>query len=637
MADLWPPEVNDERANSLIAQMLGSAGLRVLGQDKAPIDATPNDYEFIERYRPTLDNGSFDWNRYEHLMELYEDEARFLVLMCGAQTGKTARLMTHLVRRMVLFWGAMFGYYLPDYKLAEPFSQRRLGPFIRSIRELAPHLGTATTLQKGADATFVKTLGPSSVLFLSTRGGTATEGLPLKGIYLDEVRQMTDGQIELAMERYSAQTDPFDVKVSTAGYPDTDIDRFFQASDQRFYHSDSGPDGYVLSLNWPDCILDLRNATPAMKRKVEHAFHRDRVPLYGLSDAERGMYPAACFYDHKRGEVITDPRRGGWWEPRYPGRRAHGYNMPQLLSNTFSAGKILDKHENSRDHAEFVRSVLGRAFIDESMRPVKDEHLLASIDLSEHWHMTMTPRWRKENSSNVCMGVDAQAGYLIVVVKKRAPSGRWVTIHVEVAYEGSPGKVGTDPWKRLGRLMGELDVRACVIDWAPHWNEALRFAKHFRGRVWLASYGGDNDDGDMIVWRDLEQKKSKRGEDGRFKHTVRIHRTKGLRWSLGRWGKRQNAVPDPGRLVQTLPHQGETPELSSGLRVGRWQSTPVCRTLYFPHQRGIVFRDLFEDAKKHADKQRQMKQREVAERVGPDPHFAHANLYADVAMDRFGA
>ena len=85
---------------------------------------------------------------------------------------------------------------------------------------------------------------------------------------------------------------------------------------------------------------------------------------------------------------------------------------------------------------------------------------------------------------------------------------------------------------------------------------------------------------------------------------MRIHRTKGLRWSLGRWKSRSNELPDPDRLWQPLPcdTRGDI-ILSANLGSGAWQSAAVAK-LYLKHMRCVVFRDEIDDIAAMAAEQR---------------------------------
>lgn len=618
----------DARQTQMLTSVMLGAIMQGMARGRAPVDPLANDYEFVLKHGPRGEGGvRIEFGAWAHQIELYEDDHPMLVLMCAAQTGKTARVFARAVRLMLKYYGSLFGYYVPDQSLAGNFSDDRFRPFVLSMSEIAPLLGAPTASMKGSDATWKKSIGASMLYFKSTNALTATEGTPLRGVFFDEVRRMDMGDIERAQERYSAQETPIDVKVSTAGLTDGTIHTFFKRSTQHYFHTQTDhPEGLVLSTSFPDCVMDLRGASPALLRKVEHAFSHAGLPMCGMSEAQRRQYPLACFYDHRTGHIITDPR-AGWWEAHNPSAYVHGYQMPQMLSPMWNAGRILHKFETMLDRGEFYNSGLGLPFLDESQRLVTEAQLESCINPELEWVVKRSRAWRREHVRNTAMGVDVQKGYLVAVVKQRAPNGKHRTIHVEVAHEGTPKHVGPNPWLRLAQMMQEFDVRIAVIDSAPDFSGSQQFAAAFRGRVWLAVYtGGENTR--LVAWSDDREIP---GTEARSDHTVNIHRTKGFDWSMKRWGRRANELPPPRKLWQELPTDktGEA-VLSANLATGAWQ--PVCTpALYMRHQRQIIIDD---ELKGDIEAKRQGKAKMVALHIGDDPHFAHANLYADFALDR---
>ena len=605
-----------------------------LGSARAPLECYGNSFEFVNRYGLRIDRRPYDWDGYKHLVEPYQDDHPMQVHMAGAQTGKTGRQLAFLTRMMIKHWGALFGYFFPDLHLPGAYSNARFAPFILENEVLKPWLGKNMADGKGLDRTLARTFGSTTVFFLTIGGKTSTEGIPMKGCLFDEVRRMTYHQIQLAEERYSAQSDPIDFKVSTAKYPNSDIDLFFQRGDQRYFHTACGcGEGVVLSLTAPDCILDLRKADTRLMRRVKHAFHEAGRPFLNLVGEDQKKYAdsLAAYWCPKCGEILPDPREG-WWEPHAPDKWVHSYQHPQMLSPTYPASRVLQKIDRPTEPVsveEIFNSVFGRAYLDPEKQPVQDEHLAACVDYNLHWPALMSERWRKRYVHNTALGMDAQAGYNCVVIKQMAPNGKHRTIHIEIAHDSTGGM---DPWKRVARLMYLFDVRIAVIDCMPHWNEAHRFAMLFKGRVYLANYV-DSEGGQMVSWKDTGKKPDQKGEETRFKWSVAIQRTKGLKWSLDRWVKRFNEVPSPTGLLQRLPVKEGKVMLTSGLRVGQWEQVPVCRDVYFPHQKAVAFSDKYEEDE---EKKAEGKKKIVAEHVGLDPHFAHANLYADVALARIG-
>ena len=532
-------EQSAEAANVVVFTRATDALCNSIGGTKRKVEPCSSNYDFVQRYGLRIDGKLFDFDRYKHLVDVYQDPARFLVLMAGAQTGKSALVFVHILRQMILHWGAKFGYYLPTIDMASKFSATRFTPFVRSQPDFAELIGSNTAKGKGIDNVLTRSVGESVLFFLTTFGKTSTEGLPLHGAWFDEVRRMLRGDIERAMERYSAQEAPTDVKCSTALIPNKDIHRFFLDGDQRFFHTACDcPSGIVLSTSFPGCVLDLRQATPQLIRSVEHAYSHAGRPFLGMAPDELGRYPHAAFWCPRCGKIITDPQ-DGWWEPHNPGAWVHSYQMPQLLSPGFSAGRLLYRYEGAQDIQEFHNSSLGLPFLDEEKRPINEDQLWACVNTEIRWPALQSERWRRAHVRNTAIGVDVQAGYLCVVIKQRAENGKHRTIHLQVLKDG--GSENSSMWRALAELIIGWDADVTVIDNAPEWTEADRIARALPGRVWLATYDTSGSQTTPIaVWGDSQSvDKKQKAKETKFRHTVRLNRVKALRWSLGLWKHRK--------------------------------------------------------------------------------------------------
>jgi hypothetical protein len=633
--DLTAPVTGRNRPVAVSVSEMGQAILSALGGGDSPVHPGADSYEFAVKNQLKIDGVPFALDDdYKHLRPVYEDDWPILTLMAGAQTGKTARLLVHLARTAFgPCYGKMIGYYFPDKLLPTIFSKKRFKPFIRSNPVLSKTLGMSLTGdQKGQDAVLSMNLGETFIYFLTIGGKTSTEGSPFGAVYFDEVRRMSIGDIERAEERLSAQKYKINVKVSTANLPRSDIHRYFLQGDQRYFHTLCGcPEGTVLSLTFPDCIADLRHATPELRRKVEHAF-RGR-PLYGMSEADRAQYPPAVFVCPSCGEFLVDPR-DGYWLPHEENHFPHSYQMPQMLSPTFSAGLVLHKYEGNEDYQEFMNSCLGLAYVDVEKMPVRPEHVDACVNPDLIWGEHMTDAMRRRRLTNCGMGVDVQAGYGIVVIKKLGDNGKHQVVHLEVVEKPVGAEGERTWWYRLGQLMYRYDVALAVIDEAPEFSDSLLFAHAFPGRVFLANFSLGDNAPRTVQWDDesLESDDKQKGRESDQRHRVSMKRTHALHWGVTRWPKRRNEIPPLGTLVQSLPQQGGQVVFSAHLRLGLRVPTAIAHVLR-EQVSSFVFRDLLEDDPELA---RQGKKRWVAESLGGHFDFAVADLFASVAVDRIG-
>lgn len=566
--------------------------------------APDNLFTFVESTRPTLkvDNEPFTWTGHEYLIEPYKafqltgdqnEEGLSAVWMCGAQVGKTIGGFLLLVWLAMRFWGKYFGYFLPDQAMAMIFSDVRFKPTVRSIPEIRPLWGEDPTAEEGdkrkTDQKRVRSLGASQIFFSYMQGKTSTESIPMLGVLFDEVRRMLEGDIDRAMERISHSPYPIDFKFSTAGYPDANIDRYYKRSNQHRFHSKckcDGMDGVVLADVFPNCIGEKSAGMTPSLRHLPDVFY---------------ICPICK-------EVIDNPR-DGIWIPHNPTSKIKGYHIPQTLSCRQNAEKLLTAYQEASDLQEFFNSKLGIAYLAPESQIVNETILRATVNPDLKW---------LGKGVNFAMGVDQMGGFNVVTLRYWGPKADNGLLksrlgHIEVIY-------ADDPWERCDELMEQYDVSVCVVDALPNINEARRFAKRHKGRVWLADYSYDSKgDGDICVWGDRprdNQSEKKSSEETKNKYTVKISRYHGLEWNLMKYVHR----------MKEQPHErGIEAEVQDN--IGRPITLHVCEKLFWVHMQKLARR-------KEVIDESQGKFRMIFENIGLDPHFAHSDLYCELALSR---
>ena len=550
-------------------------------------------YNFVENIRPTLkvDNEPFTWEGHEYLIEPYRamavtgdenPEGLKMVLQCGAQVGKTIFGFLFLVWLALRFWGKYFGYFLPDQAMAMIFSDVRFKPTVRSIPEIRPLWGEDPTADAGdkrkTDQKRVRSIGPSQIFFSYMQGQTSTESIPMLAVVFDEVRKMLEGDIERAEERMSHSPYPINFKYSTAGYPDANIDKYFKQSNQHKFHSNCGcKDGIVLADVFPDCIGD----------------HNGKEFFYICPTCKT---------------IITNPRDGRWIAHN-PSSDIIGYHIPQTLSCRQSAGKILKAFQEASDLQEFYNSKLGVAYLSPESQIVNTDILRATVNTDIKWI---------NRGSNCAMGIDQMGGFNVVTIRYWGPKcdlgvNKSRLAHLEIIY-------ADDPWERCDELMQQYDVDICVADALPNINEARRFAQRWPGRVWLADYSYESKgDGDICEWGDRPKQTSsekKSSDEIKNKYTVKISRYHGLEWNLMKYVHRMKEQPHERGLVAEVKDN-----------TGRMHIQFIAEQVFWVHLQKLARRKVMID-------EAQGKFKMIFENIGIDPHFAHADLYCELALSR---
>lgn len=610
------------------------------------IDARADTLDFVTHYELLYQGSRYDLSAsgYEHLEPLYRDEHPQIALMAGAQTGKTAWMMGRVGRNAVRKPAGQSGVYYPTMDLAQDVSKNRFAPMMLSssvLKRALKSINPATKTQRVVDGVQARQVGQHMVRFLWF-GRTTTESYTLDYLYFDEVRRMSESWLQLAYERQSAMLEYGRTWISTAGMPKTTIDKIFQSSDQRYYHSACAcPEGCVLSLTYPDCMADLRHASPELVRKVQHAYAHAGRPYLGLTGTSAQEFAGfhAAFICPKCGEVLVNPREG-WWEEHEPGRFIHGYQLPQMLSPSYPPPRVLQKMEQSPDLGEIYRSMVGRPFVDASEIPVTDADLHAAIRPGLTWTCPRGDEGDGVRDRTVARvaGVDVQRGYFVGVIKRCMGGGVMQVEHLFVMHAGHPlAQEFGDIEKGLAVLLARWGVRVAVIDAGPEWQAARAIQDALPGIVYLGmevGHLGARGSERMLRWSDdPDRDAGAQLAPGNEAEVVQINRTRALRWSAERWRRRENLVPNPAGLILELPVQVKdgTQEVlfSAELRQGTWQAVRLAET-YLLHQKSVAFPRRF----RNEQAERVGAYTITAENVGRDPHFAHAEMFAVVAATR---
>jgi len=502
--------------------------------------------------------------------------------MKGAQVGMTITAFGALLLAALRFWGRKFGYFLPTQQMAYDFSSDRFVPLLQSNPFLASLYSEAAARRgkKVDDRMGLRRIGESSVYFKHMHGKDSTESIPMAGVWFDEVRRMYVHDIERAEERISHAAYPINVKISTAGHPDTTIDLFFRKSTQHVWHSTCRcKDGVALAWCWPECIGERRGEV---------------------------------FYRCPRCDKRIDQPGIGRFLPRTPEKAPHlGVHVPQILSPRKTAAMLLQKWMDATDRQEFMNSTLGIPYTD-------PESILVPESIARTC-VSPTLRWAREGT-NCVMGVDQRPNEVHVVIADRDKKLR--LRHLEIIQ-------GDEPFDRLYPLMEQFDVDCCVIDAEPQYNPAVQFAKTFKRRVFLAYYTPSLH---MIRWSDRDIKATERTEkDAKFEFYVLIDRYKAIEYALMQWVLRRVVCPPPEALTQDVLVKGikRVSQICLGNRETGEQGL-------FLHLRSVARRKV--ERQRHDTKEKETFQageyEMVWEEMGVDPHFLHAFLYCCVAAAR---
>lgn len=545
--------------------------------------------QFIEMHQFEVDNNLFSFTGREYAIPIFEEirydrgEQFSFVLMTGAQVLKSVTSMLAIILAMLKFWGKSFGYFLPDAEMSMIFSSRRFLPILQSCVGLRPLIGKdGIGGAKNEDRKRVRTLGRSTIYFSYMGGKTSTEALPMGGVWFDEVRRMAMQDVERASERISASSYPINAKVSTAKHPGSDIDYYYKRSTMGKWHSKCRcKEGIILADTFPECIGESKGEVfyrcPKCAKKIEN-------PVDG------------GFIHHQPESIVK------------------GWQIPQMLSPLWKAPRFWQKWLDATDRAEFYNSGLGLPYLDPDSILVTPEIAWGCVDPELHW---------QPHGVNCVMGVDQRGRENHVVIGWMGKAKVEIR-HIEIIQNDKP-------FARLAELMNQYDVDCCVSDALPNYNDAVRFAKKFPRRVFLAYYTPNTH---MIRWSDRDEELqaiARTAKDSKFAWHVMLDRYKAIEWSLMHWVNRKIACPNPHGLTQPVLVKG----LQKMVEVCLGNADTMDPGLFW-HLSSIAKRQV-EVERRDAVKNETLKTGEfkmIWENVGIDPHFVHSTLYMLVAGSR---
>lgn len=353
-------------------------------------------------------------------------------------------------------------YVLPTQINAGDFSQARFAVAL----ELSPELAKIFTSTNKVN---LKQAGNTNLYIRGSRGDSNLKSIPVGVMFLDELDEMDQRQIWLALERLSGHVEKEVWAISTPTIPDYGIHKLYQTTTQEHFVFKCPCCSRQTELVWPDCfqlagesVYDVRCAESFLKCKEcgGKLEHKDKPEYLGTGTWQ-----------------VTDHNAN-------PEMR--GFYINQMYSYTINPGELaVAYHRGLGDEAadqEFNNSKLGLPKLAESARVSETDIAEAIRDYQRN--IPLKPRDQKI----ITLGVDQGKWNYYTVCEWDVD--RWGN---DINESSTPkvlemGKFKEEDWDVLYDLMPHWKVLACVLDADPQINEARRFARKFWGYVWLCRY-----------------------------------------------------------------------------------------------------------------------------------------------------
>lgn len=407
--------------------------------------------------------GPYSWKFHPWVKEIHDSWTPYTYVMKGAQLGLTEVAINRVLYTLDKIQRNAI-YVLPTTLNAGRFSKSR---FVLALG-LSPYIQRMFT---DINSINLKQTATNTLHIIGAKGRHNLKNIDASELILDEIDEMDQEQVSLALERLSGNLIKHVFGLSTPSVPEHGIHKYFNTTTQDHFFFKCPCCNKSTELLWPDCVEIIGE---------QHTDPRCQESFLKCKECGGRL-------EHKdKPEFLST----GWWEATAPNANPdfRGFSINQLYSFTVTPGDLVVAHfkgfGDEWSAKEFYNSKLGLPFVGEGAR-VTEEMIVNSV--RDHSIDALRP---ERSGRLITMGVDQGQTTSHVVV-------------IEWFFTENPGKdisaaaigkvlwVGTfraDDWEYLDRLMTEWQVIYCVVDADPSIHEAKAFARRHYGYVGLTRY-----------------------------------------------------------------------------------------------------------------------------------------------------
>lgn len=446
--------------------------------------------------------GPWTFKHHPWLKEMHDSSAEMNVGQKAAQMGFTEWAMNRTFFKIDVE-GIDCLYILPTDSDASDFSAGRFNPAL----EESPHLQKLFSDVKNVGH---KRAGSNNLYVRGSRSRSQLKSIPTGFIVFDEVEEMMQNNIPLAMERASGQLSVQILMISTPTIEDVGINKEFKLTTQEHFFFKCLGCNRLTELVFPDCLV--MTADSVTDQNLQFSFYKCKE----------------C------GKIINREDKWKWLEsgifvPEHSDRDARGFHVPQLYSSATLAAApniakmVLQAETDPTVEQELWNSKLGLPHAVKGAK-VTDDDIQRCIGT-----YAKPPNFIGQNI--ITMGVDVGKVLHYEVDLWTLPEHR--TPGLEINDESKPyllteGEVRS--FEQLDHLLTKFNVRFTVVDRQPETREAYKFACRHWGRVYLCLYGKGVDGKQIQVGTEEEA-------------MITVNRTSWLDLSLGRFRSQSIILP----------------------------------------------------------------------------------------------
>jgi hypothetical protein len=418
--------------------------------------------------------GPWTFRHHPWLKEMHDSESETNVGQKSAQMGYTETLL-NLTFFHIDVKGQDCLYVLPSQVPdATDFSSGRFDPAL----EQSPHLRELFSDVRNVGH---KRAGNANLYVRGSKSRSGLKSVPIGFIALDEVDEMKQKNVPLALERVSGQIDWQAWMISTPTLPDVGINKYFKDTTQEEFFFSCPSCNRWTELIFPDCLIITADDFSDPKVEKSHLICKE----------------CKTKLDH---ETKIDWLAAGKWISKFSDREKRGFHISQLYSMTVKPARLAESYlrgqRDPADATEFHNSKLGYTFT------VTDAQL---TDQDINGHRESYKNGGLRPTGLITMGVDVGSHVFHVEIDQWDIGDIY---GVDVNTNAVPkvlyiGKIREA--SELDRLMQLWNIAQCVIDANPERRTALQFANRFFGIVRLCIYAQGVSGKDIQISKDDDQ------------------------------------------------------------------------------------------------------------------------------------
>jgi len=405
--------------------------------------------------------GPYSFKYHPWCREISDSKASFNTAMKAAQMGITEVAINRAFYTLDVLKQDVL-YVLPTSINASDFSKARFSTALL-------HSDYLKSLFTETNTVGLKQAGGVNLYIRGSRGDSNLKSIPVSTLILDEVDEMDQKQIWLALERLSGHLEKWVWSISTPTIPKFGIHKLYLQGTQEHWTFQCPYCNKWTEFVWPDCVEIIGDHVNDPRCKESHLKCKE------------------CQHAIKHEDKPTFLGNGKWHPTVDNDPNNRSFYINQLYSYTVTPGDIVVAHfRGVGDEAastEFHQSKLGLPYLGEGAQ-VSEEDIVSCI--RNHTKLDTRPTTGGERL--ITMGVDQGKWNHIVVVEwliKKMERDLNVAAIGKLLWEG---KLPGDEFDRLDGLMREWQILGCVIDADPQINDARRFARRFPGYISLCRY-----------------------------------------------------------------------------------------------------------------------------------------------------